>query len=125
MPLVLLTGLVSVMAAFASIHIKKRDGKRSTLCFLLLQTGMYGVFMAQDLVLFFLFFEVTLVPMFFLIGIWGYKDRERAANRFLIYNGLGSAIMLIVFLILISTAGIVQQDKPGASPFSTPPTGRS
>ncbi|MEK8131702.1 NADH-quinone oxidoreductase subunit M [Paenibacillus filicis] len=107
LPLVFLTALVATMAALASVYIKKR-WKAYFIWFLLLEVGMFGVFMAQDLFLFFVFFEVTLVPMFFLIGIWGYMDRERAANKFLIYNGLGSAIMLIAFLILISTAGFTQ-----------------
>ncbi|SDO62843.1 NADH-quinone oxidoreductase subunit M [Paenibacillus sp. yr247] len=107
LPLVFLTALVSSMAALASVYIKKR-WKTYYILFLLLETGMFGVFMAQDLFLFFLFFEITLVPMFFLIGIWGYMNREQAANRFLIYNGLGSAIMLIAFLILVSTAGFNQ-----------------
>jgi NADH-quinone oxidoreductase subunit M len=104
LPLVFLTALVTAMAALASVHIKKR-WKTFYILFLLLETGMFGVFMAQDLFLFFLFFEITLVPMFFLIGIWGYFDREKAANKFLIYNGIGSAIMLIAFLVIISTAG--------------------
>ncbi|WP_281890834.1 NuoM family protein [Paenibacillus sp. YYML68] len=104
LPLVFLTALVGTMAALASIYIKKR-WKSYFIWFLLLETGMFGVFMAQDLFLFFVFFELTLIPMFFLIGIWGFLDRERAANKFLIYNGLGSAIMLIAFLILVSTAG--------------------
>ncbi|MEW9702329.1 NuoM family protein [Paenibacillus sp. SI8] len=107
LPLVFLTAFVSVMAALASVHIKKR-WKTFYILFLLLETGMFGVFMSQDLFLFFLFFEITLVPMFFLIGIWGYMNREQAANRFLVYNGLGSAIMLIAFLILVSTAGFSQ-----------------
>jgi NADH-quinone oxidoreductase subunit M len=107
LPLVFLTALVSTMAALASVYIKKR-WKTFYILFLLLETGMFGVFMSQDLFLFFLFFEITLVPMFFLIGIWGYMNREQAANRFLIYNGLGSAIMLIAFLILVSTAGFSQ-----------------
>jgi NADH-quinone oxidoreductase subunit M len=107
LPLVFLTALVSSMAALASVYIKKR-WKTYYILFLLLETGMFGVFMAQDLFLFFLFFEITLVPMFFLIGIWGYMNREQAANRFLLYNGLGSAIMLITFLILVSTAGFNQ-----------------
>jgi NADH-quinone oxidoreductase subunit M len=107
LPMVFLTALVSCMAALASVHIKKR-WKMYYILFLLLETGMFGVFMAQDLFLFFLFFEITLVPMFFLIGIWGYMEKENAANRFLIYNGLGSAIMLIAFLILVSTAGFNQ-----------------
>ncbi|KIL40626.1 NADH:ubiquinone oxidoreductase subunit M [Gordoniibacillus kamchatkensis] len=104
LPLVFLTALVSAMAALASFHIKKR-WKTFYICFLLLETGMFGVFMAQDLFLFFLFFEITLVPMFFLVGIWGYLDREKAANKFLIYNGIGSAIMLIAFLIIVATVG--------------------
>ncbi|MFD0680730.1 MULTISPECIES: complex I subunit 4 family protein [unclassified Paenibacillus] len=107
LPLVFLTALVSTMAALASVYIKKR-WKSYYILFLLLETGMFGVFMAQDLFLFFVFFEVTLVPMFFLIGIWGFIERERAANKFLIYNGIGSAIMLVAFLILISTAGFGQ-----------------
>ncbi|NEW08889.1 NADH-quinone oxidoreductase subunit M [Paenibacillus sp. SYP-B3998] len=107
LPLVFLTALVSTMAALASVYIKKR-WKTFYILFLLLETGMFGVFMSQDLFLFFLFFEITLIPMFFLIGIWGYMNREQAANRFLIYNGLGSAIMLIAFLILVSTAGFSQ-----------------
>ncbi|WNR44657.1 complex I subunit 4 family protein [Paenibacillus roseipurpureus] len=107
LPLVFLTALISTMAALASVYIKKR-WKTYFILFLLLETGMFGVFLAQDLFLFFLFFEITLVPMFFLIGIWGYMNREQAANRFLLYNGLGSAIMLIAFLILVATAGFNQ-----------------
>lgn len=109
--LAFLTALISSMAAFASVHIKKR-WKTFYLWFLILQIGIFGVFLSRDLFLFFLFFEATLVPMFFLIGIWGFSDREKAANKFLVYNGIGSAIMLIAFLILINTAGFsaVQED---------------
>ncbi|MGW9126593.1 complex I subunit 4 family protein [Paenibacillus chitinolyticus] len=108
MPLVFLTALVFTMAALASIYIKKR-WKAYSIWLLLLEVGVFGVFTSQDLFLFFLFFEVTLVPMFFLIGIWGRVDREKAASRFLIYNGLGSAVMLVAFVILVTTAGISQQ----------------
>ncbi|MFE6797218.1 complex I subunit 4 family protein [Paenibacillus chitinolyticus] len=108
MPLVFLTALVFTMAALASIYIKKR-WKAYSIWLLLLEVGVFGVFTSQDLFLFFLFFEVTLVPMFFLIGIWGRIDREKAASRFLIYNGLGSAVMLVAFVILVTTAGISQQ----------------
>ncbi|TCZ76878.1 NADH-quinone oxidoreductase subunit M [Paenibacillus albiflavus] len=110
--MVFLTALVAAMAAMASVFIKKR-WKLYFILFLLLEVGMFGVFMAQDLFLFFIFFELTLVPMFFLIGIWGYMNREKAANRFLIYNGLGSAIMFIAFLILVSTAGFTQIQSAG------------
>lgn len=105
--MVFLTALVGAMAAMASVYIKKR-WKTFYILFLILQTGMFGVFMAQDVFLFFIFFEMTLVPTFFLIGIWGYMNKEKAANRFLIYNGLGSAVMFIAFLILVSTAGFSQ-----------------
>ncbi|RTE08967.1 complex I subunit 4 family protein [Paenibacillus whitsoniae] len=107
LPLVFLTALVSSMAALASVYIKKR-WKTYYILFLLLEVGMFGVFMAQDLFLFFVFFEITLVPTFFLIGIWGYMNREQAANKFLLYNGLGSAIMLIAFILLVTTAGFTQ-----------------
>lgn len=104
LPLLVLTAIVAAMAVLASVHIRKRWKTYYTL-FLLLQTGMYGVFMTRDLIEFFIFFEVTLIPTFFLIGIWGYYGREKAATRFLVYNGLGSAAMLLAFLILIVTAG--------------------
>ncbi|MFC4777860.1 NuoM family protein [Paenibacillus sp. GCM10023252] len=104
LPLVLLTTLVTAMAALASIHIRKR-WQSFYAWFLLLEFGMLGVFLARDLLLFFVFFELTLIPMFFLIGIWGYGNREKAANKFLLYNGVGSALMLIAFVILINMAG--------------------
>ncbi len=102
--LVFLTALVTAMAALAAVNIKKR-WKSFFILFLILEVGMFGVFMARDLFLFFIFFEVTLVPTFFLIGIWGYKERERAANKFLVYNGIGSALMLIAFLVVVNTFG--------------------
>jgi len=104
LPLVLLAGAVSLMAALGSVHIRKRR-KAYYALLLLLQTGMYGVFLARDAGLFFIFFELTLIPMFFLIGIWGDYGREKAANRFLVYNGLGSAVMLLAFLLLVATLG--------------------
>ena len=104
LPLVFLTALIGAMAALASVNIKKR-WKSYFIWFLLLETGMFGVFLAQDLFLFFVFFELTIIPMFFLIGIWGYFNREKAAIKFLIYNGIGSAVMLVAFLVLIATAG--------------------
>lgn len=104
LPLVLLTGVVSLMATLASVHIRKRWKLYYTLLLLLI-TGVYGVFLARDLIMFFIFFEVTLIPMFFLIGIWGYYGKEKAATRFLVYNGLGSAAMLLSFLMLIVSLG--------------------
>src|SRR5690606_25419901 len=116
LPLVFLTALVTAMAALASVHLKKR-WKAFYIWFLLLEIGMFGVFMARDLFLFFIFFEATLIPTFFLIGIWGYMNREKAANKFLIYNGIGSAIMLLAFLILVNTAGFSIQDTEQGTTF--------
>ncbi|WP_040952322.1 complex I subunit 4 family protein [Gorillibacterium massiliense] len=115
MPFVFLTALIATMAALGSVYIKKR-WKLYYILFLILETGMFGVFMAHDVFLFFLFFEAVLVPMFFLVGIWGYLDREKAAIKFLLYNGLGSAIMLLAFLILVTTAGF--SEAQNASGFS-------
>ena len=66
---------------------------------------MLGVFTAENLILFFIFFEITLIPTFFLIGKWGYFEKEKAAYSFLIYNGLGSAVLLIVIMILFARTG--------------------
>ncbi|UHA75675.1 complex I subunit 4 family protein [Paenibacillus sp. 481] len=112
LPLVLMTTIVVSMAAFASLYMKKR-WKAYFILFLLLEIGMLGVFMARDLFLFFMFFEWTLVPTYFLIGIWGFVNREKAANRFLVYNGLGSAFLLVAFVILTATAGFAE--NPAAS----------
>lgn len=117
MPLLLLSSIVSTMAVLASVFIRKRWKTYYSL-FLLLLTGIYGVFLARDLVLFFIFFELTLIPMFFLIGIWGYFGREKAAVRFLIYNGLGSAAMLFAFLMLIATLGLSVGDAGSAGPWT-------
>jgi NADH-quinone oxidoreductase subunit M len=111
LPLLLLTTIVVVMAALASVNVKKR-WKLFYSWFLLLEVGMLGVFLARDVFLFFVFFEMTLIPMFFLIGIWGFMNREKAANKFLLYNGIGSAIMLIAFVLLVSTAGFRADQVP-------------
>lgn len=117
LPLVLLTTIVASMAALASTSIRKR-WKSYYFWLLVLECGMLGVFLARDLLLFFIFFEITLIPMLFLVGIWGLFDRERAAIRFLLYNGLGSAIMLVVFVILVVTAGFtIEQTAAGATHF--------
>ncbi|MGX1191808.1 NADH-quinone oxidoreductase subunit M [Metabacillus sp. SLBN-84] len=102
--MVLLTAILAALAAAASVSIKK-DWKGYFMLLLLLETGMLGVFLAQNLVLFFIFFEITLIPMFFLVGKWGFAAREKAAYQFLLYNGFGSAILLIVIILLFSKTG--------------------
>ncbi|SFI66133.1 complex I subunit 4 family protein [Thermoflavimicrobium dichotomicum] len=104
MPLVFLTGLISTLAAVASFLIRERTKQYYSL-FLLLEVGMLGVFLANNLFLFFIFFEITLVAAFFLVGIWGYFDKEKAANQFLLYNGLGSGFMLLAMIALFRLTG--------------------
>lgn len=102
--LILLTTVLGTLASIASIHIKK-EWKGYFMLFLLLELGMLGVFAAQNLVLFFIFLEITLIPMFFLIGKWGYEGRKHAAYSYLVCNGFGSAILLVVFTLLFAKTG--------------------
>jgi NADH-quinone oxidoreductase subunit M len=73
---------------------------------LLLQAGLVGVFAAQDIILFYLFFEFTLIPLFFMIGIWGGPRREYAAIKFFLYTLFGSVLMLIAVLMLYFTSDV-------------------
>lgn len=102
--MIVLTAVLSTLAAIASIHIKK-EWKGYYMLFLLLEIGMLGVFAAENLILFFIFVEITLISTFFLVGKWGYFEKEKAAFSFLIYNGLGSAVLLIVIMVLFSRTG--------------------
>ena len=82
-----LTGLISVLACLASWNITKQV-KGYYALFLLLVASMMGVFVSLDLFLFYVFFEVMLLPMYFLIGIWGGGNREYAAIKFLLYHAV-------------------------------------
>ncbi len=72
---------------------------------LVLETGMNGTFVAQDLILFFVFFELVLLPMYFMIGVWGGPNRQYAAIKFFLYTLFGSALMILAFLALYFKAG--------------------
>ncbi len=98
-PLVVLTAFVSMLSMAASWPITKHV-KAYCILFLLLETGMLGVFMALDFFLFYVFWEVMLLPMYFLIGVWGGPRREYAAIKFFLYTLLGSVFMLIAILML-------------------------
>jgi len=102
--LVVLTGLVSVLACLASWNITKQV-KGYYALFLLLVASMMGVFVSLDLFLFYVFFEVMLLPMYFLIGIWGGDNREYAAIKFLLYTLFGSVFILVAVLILFFWPG--------------------
>ena len=97
--MLLLTALLSFLCIFASWNIDK-GVKGYFALFLLLDTGMTGVFVALDFVLFYVFWEVMLLPMYFLIGIWGGPRKEYAAIKFFLYTLLGSVLMLVAILAL-------------------------
>jgi NADH-quinone oxidoreductase subunit M len=96
-PLVLLTSIVTFIAAMSSWTINTSI-KGYFALFLLLDTGMMGVFVSLDFFLFFIFWELMLLPMYFLIGIWGGPRREYAAIKFFLYTLLGSIFILIVMI---------------------------
>lgn len=98
-PMVLLTPLISTICIIASWNIEKQV-KGYFALFLLLETGMMGVFVALDFFLFYIFWEVMLLPMYFLIGIWGGPRREYAAIKFFLYTLVGSVLMLLVMIAL-------------------------
>ncbi|HZY89630.1 MAG TPA: NADH-quinone oxidoreductase subunit M [Gemmataceae bacterium] len=97
MPLVLLTTALTFLAMIASWKIDKFV-KGYCMLFLVLETGMVGTFLALDFFLFYIFWEVMLLPMYFLIGVWGGPRREYAAIKFFLYTLLGSVFILIALL---------------------------
>jgi NADH-quinone oxidoreductase subunit M len=102
LPLLLMTMLITVMCVIYSWdHFPEpRSPKAFLALILLLETGMNGTFSAQDLILFFIFFELVLLPMFFMIGVWGGPNREYASIKFFLFTLFGSALMLLSFLAL-------------------------
>ncbi len=103
MPMIILNGLLTFLAVVGSWHVDKRP-KFYLAMLLFLETGVMGVFASFDLFLFILFWEVELIPMFLLIGIWGGQRREYAAWKFLIYTLVGSSITLAgIFMIYVQT----------------------
>ena len=103
MPLVLLTAVLSVVAVLVSWNIDLRP-KEYFAWLLVLQTSVFGVFTALDLIFFFLFWELELIPMFLLISTWGSGNRNYSAMKFVLYTVFGSAFMLAGFLVLGSVA---------------------
>lgn len=105
--LVVLTTLLGVIAALSSWEYIARREKEFYVLLLLLQTATTGVFVSLDLFLFYIFFEVSLVPMYFLIGIWGDEKRLYAAIKFFLYTLVGSVVMLLGVIKLY----LLTQDK--------------
>ena len=88
---------ISILSTWTAVEDRVKD---FMIFFLLLEMGMVGVFLAQDLFLFYIFWEFTLVPMYFLIGVWGGPNRMYAAVKFFLYTMAGSILMLLAILWL-------------------------
>ncbi|GMG85220.1 NADH-quinone oxidoreductase subunit M [Paralimibaculum aggregatum] len=104
MPFVMLTTFFFPLTIYASWNVTVRV-KEYMACFLLLETLILGVFTSLDMVLFYLFFEAGLIPMFLIIGIWGGKERIYAAFKFFLYTLLGSLLMLVAMIYMYFDAG--------------------
>jgi len=119
MPFVILTTFLMPICILASWYVTKRV-KEYMIAFLVLETLMVGVFCALDLVLFYLFFEAGLIPMFLIIGIWGGPRRVYASFKFFLYTLLGSVLMLLAIIYMYWTAGTtdiaVLLNNPGFTP---------
>jgi NADH-quinone oxidoreductase subunit M len=102
LPLLMLSILVVVACiVYSWDHFPEPHNPKAFLALvLLLEVGMNGTFVAQDLILFFVFFEIVLLPMFFMIGVWGGPNREYASIKFFLFTLFGSALMLVGFLAL-------------------------
>ncbi|MCX6173429.1 MAG: NADH-quinone oxidoreductase subunit M [Ignavibacteriales bacterium] len=117
MPMVLLTALISFIAAISSWTIEK-SVKGYFALFLLLDAGMMGVFVSLDFFLFYIFWELMLLPMYFLIGIWGGPRKEYAAIKFFIYTLFGSVFILLVMIGLYFSATELMLDGSKVHTFS-------
>ena len=113
--LLLLTALLGPICVIASWRNIEKGIKAYMALFLLLETGMLGFFVALDLFLFYVFFELTLLPMYFLIGVWGGPRREYAAIKFFLYTLFGSVLMLVAMIAVYLNSG-----DPGARTFDIP-----
>ncbi len=115
--MVLLTTMLMPLCVIGSYsYITEREPGYYALI-LVLTTGMIGVFIAMDMFLFYVFWEVMLIPMYFLIGIWGGKNRLYAALKFFIYTMAGSLLMLVAILVMVRVAAVMGDGKVSFSYF--------
>ena len=103
--MVMLTTFTSAIAILGSFEYVKTRRKAFYALMLLLETGVLGVFLATDIFLFYVFFELTLVPMYFIVGIWGGERRIYAAVKFFLYTAVGSLLMLVAILYMYFGGG--------------------
>src|SRR6202167_1688504 len=104
--LVLLTTFLTPLAILCSWQAIRENVKGFFIALLVIETAMIGVFVSLDLLLFFFFWELTLIPMYFLIGIWGHDRRIYAAVKFILYTMFGSILMLVAILWLYNLANV-------------------
>jgi NADH-quinone oxidoreductase subunit M len=106
-PLVVLTTLLTLLCAIYTLVVVPGGNRGRELAALLLviEVGIVGVFLALDLVLFFVFFEVVLLPMYAVIAVWGGPDRRHAARKFVLYTLLGSVLLLVGVFTVVASAG--------------------
>jgi NADH-quinone oxidoreductase subunit M len=107
LPLLLLSMLITVLCVIYSWdHFPEPHNPKAFLMLMLvLETGMNGTFIAEDLILFFVFFELVLLPMYFMIGVWGGANRQYASIKFFLFTLFGSALMILGFLALYFKGG--------------------
>ena len=112
LPLYLLSMVITLLVmVYSWDHVPSPGNPKAFfILMLVLQTGMAGTFVAQDLILFFVFFELVLLPMYFMIGVWGGENRQYASLKFFLYTMFGSALMLVSFIALFVVS------KNGLSP---------
>jgi NADH-quinone oxidoreductase subunit M len=117
--LVILTTLLTALTVIYSWDRVREHLREYLICLLILETTMIGVFVSLDLILFFVFWEVMLIPMYFLIKIWGSgPDRDHAALKYVVYNLTGSVLMLVGFIILYLNYHDWAVTQPGRNPYS-------
>jgi NADH-quinone oxidoreductase subunit M len=120
MPFVVLTTFLTPLAVLASWHSVKHRVREYMIAFMVLETLMIGTFCALDLIIFYLFFEAVLIPMFLIIGIWGGNRRVYASFKFFLYTLLGSVLMLVAMLVMYDQASTT--NIPELSEFAFSPS---
>lgn len=121
--LIALTGFLMIPAVLVSWEAVTDRPAAYYALMLILQAGMMGVFAAQDIILFYIFFEFTLIPLFFMIGVWGGDNRRLAARKFFVFTLAGSLLTFLGLLFLVLSHSWMNQSLPGGSPqltFSIP-----
>ncbi|MBU4557271.1 MAG: NADH-quinone oxidoreductase subunit M [Actinobacteria bacterium] len=118
-PLVGLTAFLAVVAVLASWDVTDRPGAHHALLLFLVASVM-GVFLAENVFLFYVFWEAVLIPMFFLIGIWGHENRKHAAMKFFVYTFAGSVFMLVGLLIATMATGAYTMTDLSAAASGVP-----